>query len=148
MPFWHGLPELCTHIIQVHTLPLAPSLEITEDTPILLLGLKRDIRDAVPAKNTPAPSSAADQGHVPTTSASPPHSFAFITPTEGLELAQSLGLARYMECSALLGTAPGGLMDIVEEDVVGAGISLWLSRRVKAAEDRENEAMWEGCTLA
>ena len=112
------------------------------------MGLKRDIRDAAPAKNTLATSSAADQGHVATTSASPPHSFPFITPTEGLELAQSLGLARYMECSALLGTAPGGLMDIVEEDVVGAGVNLWLIRRVKAAEERENEGMWEGCSLA
>lgn len=52
-----------------------------------------------------------------------------------------------MECSALLGTAPGGLMDMVEEDIVGAGVALWVSRRVKEAEDKENQGMWEGCTL-
>ena len=38
-------------------------------------------------------------------------------------------------------------MDIVEEDVVGAGIKLWLGRRVKEAEERENQGMWEGCSL-
>ena len=141
MPFWHGLLIVHAHI-QVHTLPLAPGLESTEDTPILLLGLKRDVRDAASAKTTTI---VAD---IATTSANTPLPFAFITPAEGLDLAQRLGLARYMECSALLGAAQGGLMDLVEEDIVGAGVNLWLSRLVKDAEAREDQGMWEGCSLA
>ena len=58
-------------------------------------------------------------------------------------MAQKLGLDVYMECSALTGE----LMDKVEEDIVGAGLKLWLRRKVQREEEREEAGMWEGCVV-
>ncbi|KAF8448537.1 hypothetical protein BGX38DRAFT_1188335 [Terfezia claveryi] len=58
-------------------------------------------------------------------------------------MAQRLGLDGYMECSALTGE----LMDKVEEDIVGIGVKLWLGRKVQREEEREEEALWEGCVV-
>lgn len=96
---------------------------------MLLLGLKRDLRTA--AGVAPGVGGVGGEGA------------QMVTPAEGYEMAQTLGLARYMECSA----ATGEFMALVEEDVVGAGIRFWVERRVGEVERREEGGLWEGCAV-
>ncbi|KAF8429715.1 hypothetical protein EV426DRAFT_582517 [Tirmania nivea] len=120
------------------TLLSLPSLHSTLPTPssfpsypILLLGLQRDARNTIPY--SPGGGGGANGVEEP----------PFVTPSEGYAMAQRLGLDRYMECSALTGE----LMDKVEEDIVGAGVKLWLGREVQRQEEREEEGLWEGCVV-
>lgn len=98
--------------------------------PILLLGLQRDTRNIIPYN--PATTGENGVGEPP-----------FVIPSEGYGMAQRLGLDGYMECSALTEE----LMDKVEEDIVGAGVKLWLGRKVQREEEREEEGLWEGCVV-
>ena len=78
-----------------------------EDIPILLLGLKRDLR------------TTAKEEHL------------FVTPSEGYGMAQMLGLKRYMECSC----HTGELGKEVAEDVVDEGIKRRMNMRIEKAEN-------------
>ncbi|KAF8471205.1 hypothetical protein BDZ91DRAFT_718087 [Kalaharituber pfeilii] len=114
----------------------------TSDPPILLLGLKRDLRSVIPY-SLPSTVTAT------TTTPGPP--LPFITPHEGLTLAKSLFLTRYMECASLPPHVE--LMDKVEEDVVGEGIKAWVNRQIEEAEKLEEAGFfgnggWEGCWVS
>jgi Ras homolog gene family, member A len=70
---------------------LSPCYEINkQETPVMLLGLKRDMRKGLP----PRLQEAKPNDHTPR---------LHIEPQEALQLAQSLRLDKYMECSAFTG---------------------------------------------